>query len=137
MSFSKISIERLSHVHPDLQRLMLAALPGAPFTFEISQGLRTEAEQAELYAQGRTKPGKVVTWTMQSRHLTGHAVDVVIIIGGKAIWTPKLYDQLAVHIRAIAKELRIDITWGGTFKNKLGLPRPDRPHFELSKAKYP
>ena len=47
---------------------------------------RTQLEQEELYAQGRTKPGKIVTWTLNSKHLTGDAFDFVIMFAGKPDW---------------------------------------------------
>jgi peptidoglycan L-alanyl-D-glutamate endopeptidase CwlK len=37
---------------------------------------RTQEEQAALYAQGRTAPGKVVTWTLNSKHVRGLAIDL-------------------------------------------------------------
>ncbi|WP_445147328.1 hypothetical protein [Dyella sp. Tek66A03] len=39
--------------------------------FTVTAGYRTHAEQDALYAQGRTKPGNVVTWTRNSRHIGG------------------------------------------------------------------
>ena len=43
---------------------------------EIVEGLRTPERQMELYAQGRTAPGPVVTWTTNSLHLRGAAADL-------------------------------------------------------------
>jgi len=122
--FTATSRNRLLRVHADLQRLMNEAEKTSPIPFQIAQGLRTIAEQRELYAQGRTKPGKIVTWKMQSKHLTGDAVDVAIIIGGKYIVNPVQYDLLAKHILATAARLGIAVTWGGEWKRK------DRPHYE-------
>jgi peptidoglycan LD-endopeptidase CwlK len=48
---------------------------------------RTEAEQESLYAQGRTTPGNIVTWTLNSKHLTGDAFDFVIMFNGKPDWS--------------------------------------------------
>lgn len=47
---------------------------------------RTLDEQKNLYALGRTKPGKRVTWTLKSKHLTGDAFDFVIVYDGKPDW---------------------------------------------------
>lgn len=43
---------------------------------KVLETKRSAERQAWLFAQGRTRPGKIVTWTMASRHLTGEAVDV-------------------------------------------------------------
>lgn len=52
---------------------------------------RTMKEQAALYAQGRTAPGRVVTYAKpgSSAHNYGLAMDVVPIVGGKAVWNAK------------------------------------------------
>ena len=42
----------------------------------ITEGLRSPARQAALFASGRTEPGPILTNTLQSRHLTGRAFDV-------------------------------------------------------------
>jgi len=47
---------------------------------------RTLEEQEALYAQGRTAPGHIVTWTLKSKHLTGEAFDFVIMFNGKPDW---------------------------------------------------
>jgi peptidoglycan L-alanyl-D-glutamate endopeptidase CwlK len=54
--------------------------------FLITCTLRSLHEQQALYAQGRTTPGKIVTWTMKSKHLTGDAFDFVIMENGKPDW---------------------------------------------------
>ena len=43
----------------------------------MAEGARDQARQEELYAQGRTKPGPIVTWTKNSKHKDGNAMDVV------------------------------------------------------------
>jgi peptidoglycan L-alanyl-D-glutamate endopeptidase CwlK len=47
---------------------------------------RTQEEQNNLFAQGRTAPGNVVTWTLNSKHLAGDAFDFVILVNGKPDW---------------------------------------------------
>jgi peptidoglycan LD-endopeptidase CwlK len=54
--------------------------------FIITCTLRTQEEQNALYAQGRTIPGHIVTWTLHSKHLTGEAFDFVIMFNGKPDW---------------------------------------------------
>ena len=60
-----------------LDRVM-ARMEQAGHTVTITETSRTQARQDSLYAQGRTAPGTVVTWTRQSRHLDGLAVDVQV-----------------------------------------------------------
>ncbi len=47
-------------------------------TVDVTEGYRTQARQETLHAQGRSKPGPVVTWTRNSRHTQGRAVDVMV-----------------------------------------------------------
>ena len=128
--FSNRSYKKLEGVHPEMVALAVLALKDSPYDFGITQGVRTKAQQADLYAQGRTKSGNKVTWTMNSRHLIqsdgfSHAFDYAVFIGGKLTWDIKYYDIVGKHIKAKAKELGINITWGGDFKR-----RKDKPHFQ-------
>lgn len=66
-----------------------AAFP--QYTFGITEAHRTRERQEALWAQGRTTPGPVVTWTLQSRHLSGEAVDWHLAQGGRALWDEDLY----------------------------------------------
>ena len=68
---SNISLERLKGVHPRLVSIVEAAIEITTVDFGVTCGLRTREEQARLYEQGKTM-------TMDSRHLTGHAVDLVV-----------------------------------------------------------
>ncbi len=54
----------------------------------VTSTLRDSAAQAALYAQGRTKPGKIVTNAKpgQSWHNWGCALDVVPLRNGKPVW---------------------------------------------------
>lgn len=85
----------------------------------ITETYRSQERQNYLYAQGRTRPGQVVTWTKSSNHKSRLAWDI-------AVAPPKsLYDVATLNkVGAIAKKL--NITWGGTWTNNL-----DRPHFEI------
>ena len=70
--------------------------------------------------------------TLRSRHLTGHAIDLAVIRGGKAIWDIQEYQELALHIKAKAKELEVPIVWGGDWKTFV-----DAVHYELDRKVYP
>ena len=121
---SKRSNERLIGVHPDLVRVVHRALQLSPIDFGISEGLRTMERQIQLKKVGASK-------TLNSRHLSGHAVDVVAYIGSEVRWDWPLYEQIAVAFRQAARELDVPITWGGDWTTL-----KDGPHFELSWSKY-
>lgn len=73
---SSRSLARLDGVHPDLIRVVKRAIQITPVDFGITEGLRTKERQKELVAKGASR-------TLKSRHLTGHAVDVVAYIGSE------------------------------------------------------
>jgi len=122
--FHQRSLEKLKDVHPDLRRVMLEAIENAPFDFGITEGLRSKERQLELYNQGKSK-------TLNSRHLTGKAVDVVIFIGNEVTWDLKYYKVLSEHIKAVAKLNDVAIEWGGDWKSFV-----DAVHFELDRKVY-
>lgn len=120
---SKRSLDNLAGIHPDLVAVIHRAIEITPVDFMVIEGLRTVARQKELFAAGATR-------TMNSRHLTGHAVDLAAWVGGIR-WDWPLYDAIAVAVKKAAKELNVPITWGGdwtTFR--------DGPHFELDRVVY-
>jgi len=119
------SLSRLTGVHPDLVKVVQLAIRKSDLDFAVLEGVRTIDRQRQLFAQKATK-------TMNSRHLTGHAVDLAPVINGDVSWDWPLYNRLAKTVKAAAAELGIPITWGGdwrTFK--------DGPHWELPWAQYP
>lgn len=123
-SFGTKSSEKLSQVHPDLQKVFNEAIKGSPLDFSITEGLRTKERQKELFDAGKSQ-------TMNSRHITGHAVDIAIFVDGKISWDAKHFIPVIDHIKSIAKEFDIPIVSGGdwiTFK--------DFPHIELHRSKY-
>lgn len=135
------SLARLEGVHPDLVRVVkrAAAIATAIEDFTVLEGVRTLARQRELYAQGRSTPGQIVTWTMMSNHFRnartgyGHAVDLAPFpINWK---DTRRFDQLAlVMFRAAALE-SVKLRWGADWDQD-GMPRErgesDSPHFELA-----
>lgn len=116
---------RLTGVHPDLVRVVELALTYSPHDFTITEGLRSVARQRELKAAGASQ-------TMNSRHITGHAIDFAVLIGGKVRWDWPLYGQVAVAFKRAAKELNVPIIWGGDWKSLR-----DGPHVELRRREYP
>lgn len=120
------SEQRLLGVHLDLCRVVRAASVASPFRFEISEGLRTKARQAELVKAGKSQ-------TQNSRHLTGHAIDIVILNNdGSASWDFSRYKTVADVFKKEAARLGVKIAWGGDWKTL-----KDGPHFELDRAAYP
>ena len=144
---SEASIEKMKGVHPKLIELMKKAISDSPYDFKIIQGLRTAAYQNELYQQGRTKPGKIVTkldgYNKKSNHQAkadgyGHAVDIAVCghydqNGNyvKCTTDAEMFDnkklvEISRHVKAVAKEMGLDIVWGGDWKTLY-----DTPHYEL------
>lgn len=131
--FSKQSEQRLTGLNPKLVQVVRLALQKTKQDFLVLEGLRTPQRQRELYNQGRTTPGKIVTWTMKSNHLTGNAVDLVPY---PVDWnTVEKFDQIALAMFSAANELGIKIRWGADWDMD-GKSRErgesDSPHFELA-----
>nr|DAS75637.1 MAG TPA: Lysozyme [Caudoviricetes sp.] len=143
-SFAQSSLDKMEKVHPKLVEVMKAAIENSPFDFRITSGARTTEEQKALFALGRTKPGKIVTYTngvtSKSNHQIksdgfGHAVDIFpcgVIENGvyRKFTSEEGYDEkklklIANHILAVAKSKNVNVEWGGNWKMK------DTPHFEL------
>lgn len=117
--FSKRSLKNLVGVHPKLVNLMKEAIKESPYDFMVTEGIRTIERQKELFKQGKSK-------TMKSYHLLGKAVDIALIVDGDISWNFALYREVAKHIKKIAREQGINITWGGDWKNF-----KDGPHFQI------
>lgn len=138
MSFnlSATSLGRLRGVAPDLVRVVDRAAHWSPVEFIVVEGLRSRARQAQLYAQGRTAPGKIVTWTLRSKHIEGRAVDLAPIRDGAILWNDlAAFDKVAGAMMTASRELGVAIRWGANWD---GDDRPrekgevDSPHFELA-----
>lgn len=123
-SFGNRSKERLKGVHPDLVKVIEEAIKESPLDFSITEGLRTKERQQELFSSGKSQ-------TMNSRHLTGKAVDIAVLVDGKITWDFPKYQIVADHVKKVAKELEIDIVWGGDW-----VSFRDGPHYELHRSKY-
>ena len=119
-----VSKNNLKGVHPDLVKVVEKAITLTEIDFRVTEGLRSKTRQIELINKGASK-------TLNSRHITGHAVDVVALIGGSVRWDWPLYDKIAKAFKQSAKELNIPIVWGGDWKTF-----KDGPHFELDRNVY-
>lgn len=149
---SKNSLDKLQGVHPDLVKVIQRAIEITEVDFGITEGVRSRERQEELYKSGKST-------TMNSRHLTGKAVDVVAYKGTEISWDLELYCKISDAFSKACKELGIPMTWGACWdkgllefskssneesqeyiarRKKLGKkPFIDGPHFELDKALYP
>jgi peptidoglycan L-alanyl-D-glutamate endopeptidase CwlK len=102
------------------------ALQESPLDFIVIEGLRSEARQRELVRSGASR-------TMNSRHLTGHAVDLLPIgPDGRAEFAWPLYHKMAPAVKAAAEKEGVPIVWGGDWTSF-----KDGPHFELDRKAYP
>lgn len=119
------SRKRLEGVHPDLVRVVERAIQITPVDFTVTEGLRSVTRQAELKRAGASQ-------TMNSRHLSGKAVDVAAMIGRDVRWDWPLYPKIADAFKQAALELGVSIVWGGDWTSL-----KDGPHFELDRKAYP
>jgi len=118
------SEENIALLHPKVRNIMRALVNGAAaygFTVKVISSLRTYAEQAALYAKGRTAPGPIVTkapagW---SNHNFGLAVDLGVFVADK--YQPE--SPTYAKIGPIGRALGLD--WGGDWT---GIK--DMPHYQ-------
>jgi len=120
--------KKLQGVHPTVAakaRQLVTSAYKEGINVIITQGLRTIEEQNELYAQGRTKPGKIVTNARggYSYHNFGLAFDFAILKDdGIVSWN---VDDKWKRVGAIGKSLGLE--WGGDWKDF-----KDYPHFQYT-----
>lgn len=119
--FSRRSEDNLKGVKPQLDDVVRRALELSSVDFDITEGLRTLERQKQLYAEGKSQ-------TMNSRHLTGDAVDVVAYVGGAVSWDFPLYRKISEAFKQAGQELNTPIEWGGDWKTLV-----DGPHFQLKR----
>lgn len=90
----------------------------------ITESWRSKERQKDLYAQGRTKPGNIVTWTLHSKHMDGAAIDLAFVNPDGSIYWPSASSDEWEELANVAREFGIkwpyrDDGWG-----------VDAPHFE-------
>lgn len=125
MSFklSQRSLDRLNGVDANLVKVVKRAIQISQYDFMVVEGLRTIETQKQYVAQGKSK-------TMNSYHLTGHAVDLAPLENGAIDWNNKKgqFDAVAKAMKQAAKELNVSIEWGGDWKTFV-----DKPHFQVKR----
>jgi len=125
MTLTSRSEKALIGVHPDLVAVVRRAAEIMPGGFIITEGMRTKERQRELVAKGLSK-------TMNSRHLVGMAVDFAPLLDdGSITWKWPAFKPVADAFKKAAKELNIEIEWGGDFRTF-----KDGPHIQLSHRVY-
>ncbi len=128
--FSKNSLTKLEGVHTDLVKLINIALQESELDFCVTSGVRTKIEQDNLIKSGKSN-------AKNSRHLTGHAIDIAIMINKKIEWNNySLYENFSILMKSIATRENIKIKWGGDFRNSKGKLIMDGVHFELDENYY-
>ena len=123
-------------LHPDLQEkiaLLQKKCAAAGITIGIGECLRTKAEQDALYAQGRTKPGKIVTnakgSSYSSMHQWGVAFDFYLkmdVDGDGSTSDDAFNNSTGLYDKVGKIGQSIGLEWGGSWKSI-----KDRPHFQL------
>lgn len=130
MTLDPRSERNLESVHPDLAGIIREAIGRLAERDDglgaiVIEGRRSTVRQAELVKAKASR-------TMRSRHLTGHAVDLMATVGGEGRWDWPLYPRVAAVVKAVARERGIPIVWGGDWKTLV-----DGPHYELDRLAYP
>lgn len=145
---SQRSLDRLEGVNEALVVVVKEAIKLSRIDFGVVEGLRTEETQRRYVDLGKSQ-------TMTSKHLTGHAVDLMAYIDGQACWELNVYDDIADAMKAAAISNGVSIRWGAawnipdirewsdrmadamnhyidTRRSENRRPFIDAPHFELS-----
>ena len=118
------SKQRLRGVHPDLVKVVERAIKITEVDFTVLEGLRTPERQKALVEAGASQ-------TLNSRHLTGHAVDLGAWVDNQVDWSWPLYHKISAAMKEAARLEGVRIVWGGDWKMR------DGPHFELNRKFYP
>lgn len=129
-----VSISRVRLLHPAIRdevgELIGKVELNNSFVIRIVQGLRTIDEQNALYAQGRTKPGQIITNAKggSSYHNYGLAIDFCILYNGKISWDTNFdedKDGVKDWQEVVGMFKNNGYTWGGDWKTIV-----DNPHLE-------
>lgn len=118
---SKSSLDKLQGVKKPLVDVVKRAIELSEVDFGVSEGVRTFERQKALYEAKKSL-------TMNSRHLTGDAVDLFAWVDGYVNWNFHFYEKIAEAMFKAAEELGVEIEWGGSWKTF-----KDGPHFQLKR----
>lgn len=118
----KRSRSRLGGVHPDLVKVVERAIELTSVDFTVLEGRRSRERQRKLYESGASQ-------TLNSRHLTGHAVDLGAYVDDRVSWDWPLYYKIADAMKEAARELKVPVEWGGDWTSF-----KDGPHYQLPRG---
>ena len=127
MKLSKRDQTRLTGVHPKLIEVCVTAfelfddavigITGSKLI--ITEGVRTLEKQREYFKAGKS-------WTMNSYHLDGRAIDFAITRGSDAFWEYPLFEKIWLAcFRPAGHRLGVRLTWGGHWGTR------DSPHIQI------
>ena len=116
--FSQRSMNNLSEVKPELQRVAACALQHSPVDFVVVDGGRSAEEHANNLKAGKS-------WIKRSKHQDGKAIDIAAYVDGKITYEPRYYHSISGAFYMCALSLDTPITWGGEWRVQ------DLMHFEL------
>ena len=117
------SLQNLSGVNPDMVAVVTMAISISEVDFTVIEGVRNIERQRQLLKDGKST-------TLKSRHITGHAVDMVPY---PVDWEDlDRFEKMAEAMKKASEELKIPIVWGGDWKTFY-----DAPHFELDRKAHP
>jgi len=105
---SNRSHANLEGVDNKLITIVKLAIAETKIDFGVICGLRTIDEQRELFNKGASK-------TMESKHLSGYAVDLMAYAGSRASWELNLYDDIADAVAKASRLTRVPIRWGAAW----------------------
>lgn len=124
MKLTDVSIKRLKGVHPKLQSVVLLAAAQLEYPFNVSEGVRSQERQNQMYAEGKSK-------TKKGKHLIqsdgyGHAVDLYPLTDNRKEIDWANFPKFVEDIKSFAKQLGYEIECGHDWKTF-----KDSPHFQL------
>ena len=118
----------ITRLHPELQmkiRELMSLCEENNLKIGISECLRTAEEKNELYAKGRTKPGRIVTNANGSEYLSMHQWGIAFDFyrnDGKGAYNEE--DDFFIKVGRLGESIGLE--WGGSWTSFV-----DKPHFQL------
>lgn len=119
------SEENLQGVRPGIVKCVRRAIVLTTVDFSVFEGVRARARQLQLYRSGASR-------TLNSRHLTGDAVDLVPYVEGRLQWQLPLCQQVAIAMREASLEFGVRLRWGAVWDRELSELDPVRLDREIN-----
>ena len=106
------SLKKLEGVNAMLTRCVQDAILKTTVDFGVTEGLRSQERQQQLYDQKRSQ-------TLKSKHIDGNAIDLVAYIGSEICWEIGVYDEIADAMKVSAKAIGLPLRWGAAWHKNL------------------